>query len=286
MVSNAIPPEGEQMERHVIEALGKTKVVIENGKVTYVGEPQVEYCPLFLKYRGIKEITPEIVKENIEFRMKDFGMCTPGRKLRMRDFLSFGVSELMAMAVSKGLLDCAVIACDGAGTVVVTDPELIQGIGGRISGMVETTPYDEIVEKLGRGNVLDPVGGRIDQLAGTRLAAKLGFGMIGVTVVSGGEALSIRNEFGERVVIFAVHTTGASASDSKALFDACDIVSSCASKWTREYAKERSILTVGKKIPVYAATEFGRKLMEERLRQIGNSKEKASDQEDAPRPLI
>ena len=32
---------------HVIEALGKTEVVIENGKVTSVGEPLVDYCPIF-----------------------------------------------------------------------------------------------------------------------------------------------------------------------------------------------------------------------------------------------
>jgi len=286
MVPDAIPREGEHMDRHVIEALGKTKVVIEDGKVTCVGEPQVEYCPLFLKYRGIKEITPEIVKENIEFRVREFGMCTPGRKLRMRDFLSFGVSELMAMAVSRGLLDCAVIACDGAGTVVLTDPELIQGIGGRMSGMIETTPYAEIVDTIGQERVLDPVGGRIDQHAGVRLAADLGFRMIGVTVVSGKEARRIKDEFGDGVAIFAVHTTGASASDSEALFDACDIVSSCASRWVREDAKKKSLLTVGKKIPVYAASDFGKTLLEERMRQIGSSKEKASDAEDSPRPLV
>jgi hypothetical protein len=37
------------MDRHVIEALGKTRVVIENGKVTEVGKLEVSYCPLFYK---------------------------------------------------------------------------------------------------------------------------------------------------------------------------------------------------------------------------------------------
>jgi hypothetical protein len=65
------------MSRHVIEALGKTRVVIEDGKVIEVGEPMVKYCPLFYKHRGIEEITPEIVRKNVEFRIKDFGMCSP-----------------------------------------------------------------------------------------------------------------------------------------------------------------------------------------------------------------
>ena len=40
-------------KRHVIEAMGKTKVVIEDGKVVSVGKPAVIYCPLFMKHRGI-----------------------------------------------------------------------------------------------------------------------------------------------------------------------------------------------------------------------------------------
>ncbi|TFG56961.1 MAG: DUF2099 family protein, partial [Methanomassiliicoccus sp.] len=82
-------------DRHVMEAMGKTRVVIEDGKVVEVGEPQLDYCPLFFKHRGIEKITRDIVRNNIEFRINDFGMCTPDRKMRMRDFLSFGVSELM-----------------------------------------------------------------------------------------------------------------------------------------------------------------------------------------------
>jgi len=45
-------------DRHIIEALGKAKVIIEDGKVIYVGEPEVTYCPLFAKQRGIKGGTP------------------------------------------------------------------------------------------------------------------------------------------------------------------------------------------------------------------------------------
>ena len=34
-------------DKHVIEALGKAEVVIENGKITYIGEPVVDYCSIF-----------------------------------------------------------------------------------------------------------------------------------------------------------------------------------------------------------------------------------------------
>ncbi|MDD1768994.1 MAG: DUF2099 family protein [Methanomassiliicoccales archaeon] len=258
--------------------------MIENGEVTEVGVPRVEYCPLFSKYRGIERITPDMVRMNIDFRIKNFGMCTPRRELRMRDFLSFGISELMAMAVSKGLLDCAVVVCDGAGTTVITDPELIQGIGGRVSGITETTPYAEVVEVLGKERVLDPVTGRIDQFDGVELARELGFRKIGVTLVSSRDARRIRKRFGDAAALFAVHTSGVSKKEAEGLLEECDVVTACASKWIRELAPKKSLLQAGKKIPVYAMTEVGRKIVEERLKEIGTSG--SDDSKDLPRPLI
>ena len=259
-------------------------MIIEDGKVVFVGQPAVTYCPLFMKHQGIKEITPGIVKENIEFRIKDFGMCAPSRNMRMKDFLTYGVSELMAMAVSAGTLDCAVLVADGAGTVVVHDPELIQGIGGRISGMVETTPILEVVEAIGKKNVLDPETGRIDQFAGTELAFSLGFRKVGVTVAKAEEARMIRDGFQPNVMLFAVHTTGADQREARIFFDVCDIVTACASYWVREEAKERALIQAGNKVPVYAASEAGKALLQERMRQIGERND--SGPEDSPRPLV
>ena len=81
----------DEKDQHVIEAMGKSKIVIKKGKITEVGEPEIEYCPLFEKYRGIKKLTKQSIRENIEFRMDDFGMCTSQRTLKMKDFLSFGI---------------------------------------------------------------------------------------------------------------------------------------------------------------------------------------------------
>ena len=54
---------------HIIELLGKTRVVVEDGKVIEVGEPEIDWCPLFAKIRGIQKITPEEVRKNMEFRI-------------------------------------------------------------------------------------------------------------------------------------------------------------------------------------------------------------------------
>lgn len=272
------------MDRHVIEALGRTRVVIENGRVAEVGTPLLDYCPLFMKHRGITEISSDVVHKNIDFRIADFGMCTPRRQLRMRDFLTFGTSELMAMAISEGILDSVVMVCDGAGTVVITDPILVQGIGGRMSGIIQTTPYPEIVDSMGRERVLDPETGKIDTLKGVELAKGLGFERIGVTLVSAEEAETIRRRFGDDIALFAVHTTGVTENEARRLFDTCDIITACASKWIRQMAPKRSLLSVGNKIPVYAATELGKRILEKRLSIIGTNK--SIDSDDLPRPLV
>jgi putative methanogenesis marker protein 8 len=272
------------MAKHVIEALGKTKVVIEDGKVVEVGEPKVRYCPLFAKHRDVKEITRDFIWENMEFRIQDFGMCTPERKLWMQDFLSFGVSELLSMAVSKHILDVAVIVCDGAGTVVVSEPEMIQGIGGRMSGMIQTAPLEKVIDGIGRENVLDPEKATIDQFAGVEMAFRLGFRTIGVTIARAEDARAIRDGFGDSVMIIAVHTSGVSDKEAKTFFDCCDLVAACASKSIRELARTRALLQAGNKVPIYAASARGKALLEERFRQTGTKP--AAGLEDPPRPLF
>ena len=70
---------------HIMELLGKTRVVIKDGKVIEVGQSVVEWCPIFAKARGIQRITPEEVKKNIEFRISDFGMFRRIRSFRSND---------------------------------------------------------------------------------------------------------------------------------------------------------------------------------------------------------
>jgi hypothetical protein len=95
----------------------------------------------------------------------------------------------------------------------------------------------------------------------------------------------IRDGFAKNVAIFAVHTTGIDQKDARTLFETCDIISGCASRWVREEAKTRALLQAGTKVPVYAASPFGKKILKERLKQIGGTPASGKD-DDSPSPLV
>ena len=40
--------------RTEMQALGMCRIVVEDGKVTEVGEPRLKYCPLFNKLLGVR----------------------------------------------------------------------------------------------------------------------------------------------------------------------------------------------------------------------------------------
>jgi len=276
------------MDEHVIEALGKARVVVRDGKVVEVGEPKINYCPLFDKHRGIKEITQGAVKENIEFRIKDFGMCTPERKLRMKDFLSFGVSETLGTLLDEGIIDCAVIVSEGCGTTIVEDPEFVQGMAGRISAFLSTSPIEKIIVTVGPENVLDPETAEINQIKGVLKAIGMGHKKIAVSVISAEDARKLReiekeNE-GVNIYIFAAHVTEMSKEEAEELFNYADIITGCASKYIREVGEEREIFTAGASIPIYGVTEAGEIFLKRRIEKIGGLKDKPDAK--IPDPLI
>ena len=276
------------MDEHVMEALGKSKVIIKNGKVVEVEEPLIDYCPLFHKYRGIEKLTPQVIRENMEFRINDFGMCTSQRKLKMSDFLSFGISETLGTLLDENIIQCAVIVCEGCGTVIVEDPELVQGIGGRISGIISTTPITEVITVVGLDKVLNPETAKINQVEGVIKAIDEGYTKIGVTVASAGDALKIREIESQnkdvKIYIFTVHTTGLSSEDAETLFEQVDVITACASLQIRKIAEERDVFSVGASIPIYAASKDGEKFLKMRIEKIGGVKEKKDAR--IPDPLI
>ncbi|SCG85591.1 methanogenesis marker 8 protein [Methanobacterium congolense] len=276
------------MDEHIIEALGRTRVVVREGNVVEVGEPKINYCPIFDKNRGIKDITSEAVRKNIEFRIKDFGMCTSERKLRMKDFLSFGVSETLSTLLDENMIDCAVIVSEGCGTVILTDPEFVQGMAGRISAFISTTPITQIIETIGPENVLDPETAEINQIKGVLKAIDTGYRNIAVSVVSTEDAKKLRgiekdNE-DVNIYIFAAHVTEMSEEDAKVLFDTADIITSCASKYINEVGKDREVFKVGTSVPIFGPTESGEKFLKTRLEKIGGLKNKPNAK--IPDPLI
>ncbi len=277
------------MSEHIVETIGLSKVTIKDGKVIDVSEPKLDYCPLFHHHRGMEKITKEAIWDNIQFRIDDFGMCTPNRKLRMKDFLSFGISEIMSTLIEENVIDCVVMVCEGCGTLIVTESELVQGIGGRVSGLVKTQPIPELFDQLGIENILNPETAKIDQIAGVELAIKQGYKNIAVTIALAQDGLKIQElkkaHPDVNIYTFVVHTSNRTKEEARILFDACDVATACASKYIREIGDAESLKTVGQSVPIYSKTEDGKKFLEMRLEKIGGEKPK-KENPDLPNPLI
>lgn len=264
------PDLGGEHDEHIIEAIGRCRVVIRDGRVVEVGEPVIRDCPLARRFAcPVPRIDREAVKVNIEHRIESFGMCTPRRVVReTKEFVGFGASELLSFALDSGLIDAAVLACDGAGTVIVNVPALVQGIGGRMSGLVKTTPYPGVIREIEEsgGIVVDREHARIDQVAGTARAYGEGYRSVAVTVASPVEAKRIR-ELSRGALIFAVHTTGLSKEGAELLVSVSDLVTACASAPIRQIAGKVALLQAGVAIPVFAITEKGKELIIEKIRR-------------------
>lgn len=89
---------------HIVEAIGRCRVVIRGGAVVEVGEPILDRCPLARRFAcPVDEMTPEAVRANIEERIRSFGMCTKDRDvIGEDDFVPFGASEFLSCAIRRG----------------------------------------------------------------------------------------------------------------------------------------------------------------------------------------
>ena len=279
-------------DRHVIEALGKAEVVIENGKITYIGEPVVDYCSIFDNGQHNGNLTKKFIKSNINKRIDEFGMCTPQRSIDVEDTMSFGTSETLKTNMINGNVDCVVGACEGVGTLLIDDAELVQGVGGRVSALISTTPIDEVMDKVGRENVLNPETAELNPLKGLEMAIERGYKNIAITIIPTEMVKDLRQHpkpEDVNIYIFVAHTTNVSKKEAEMLFDYADVISGCSSINIRETAEERKPYYAGKKVPLYAVTENGKRLLNERLEYIGYElceKKYPQDFTQSPKPLI
>lgn len=279
-------------DKHVIEALGKAEVVIENGKITYIGEPVVDYCSIFDNSQHNGDLTKEFIKSNINKRIEEFGMCTPQRSFDVEDTMSFGTSETLKTNMINGNVDCVVGACEGVGTLLIDDADLVQGVGGRVSALISTTPIDEVIDNVGRDNVLNPETAELNPLKGLEMAIERGYKNIAITIIPTEMVRDLRQypkPENVNIFIFVAHTTNVSQKEAEMLFDYADVISGCSSINIRETAEERKPYYAGKKVPLYAVTENGRKLLNERLEYIGYElceKMYPQDFTQSPKPLI
>jgi len=251
---------------HEIYCCGSRVRVSPTG-VSALTEPVVKYCPLHESLYGTKKISAGAVKKSVERKIAGHGFCCRNRRFDADPMVAYGASEMMSVWLDKGLIDCAVVVCEGAGTVITTNSKLVQGIGARLTGIIRTSPIQEVVEKIKQNGdvVLDEASARIDQVEGVKRAFAMGFRRVAVTVASfHAKAISqIRNlqDIAKtEVVIFSVCNTLAKRGDVKQIAKA-DIACASASTILRKEIGSKALLQVGMTIPVYALTQRGKELV-------------------------
>lgn len=241
---------------------------VKDGKIEVLTEPRVRFCPLRADLYGIEMESRETVAKTLQAHIQELGMYGQRRVLELREKpVSFGASEILTDAMGEGLVDAAVLVCEGAGTLVTARPEVLQAVGAHMTGLVRTEPIRETQEGLEeRGCLLLDRQCSIDQVRGFEKAVAAGFKKIAVTVAGtracDAEALrELGAKLGVRPFILAVHTTGISEPEAGSLAESCDIVWSCASRAVRDIVGRKAKLQIGISIPVFALTNEGKRLI-------------------------
>jgi putative methanogenesis marker protein 8 len=255
------------MSEHLLEMAGAL-VRVKDGKVEVLTDPKIRCCPLRKDLYGIEIESRETVASTLQKHMQELGMYGPKRVLELQEKpVSFGASEILTDALVEGLVDAAVLVCEGAGTIVATRPEVLQAVGAHMTGLIKTGPIREIQDGLvERGCLLLDRQCSIDQVQGFVKAVAAGFKKIAVTVAGtrshDAEALrELGAKLGVQPFILAVHTTGISEPEAGALAKSCDIVWSCASRAVRDVVGKNAKLQIGISIPVFALSDEGKRLI-------------------------
>jgi putative methanogenesis marker protein 8 len=252
---------------HLLE-MAKALVKIKDGEILVLSDPQIRSCPLRRELYGLEKESRRTVERVLKEHMNASGMYGPMRALETDERpVSFGASEILADGMQEGLVEAAVVVCEGAGTVAVTRPNVLQAVGAHMTGLIETGPIEEVQSGLECREclLLDRLG-TIDQVRGFEMAAEAGFQKIAVTIAGTKaiEAQQLREKAGKlgiKAIILAVHTTGINRNEAEILADNCDLVWACASRLIREIAGRKSLLQIGVSIPVFALTQEGKRLI-------------------------
>jgi putative methanogenesis marker protein 8 len=252
--------------KHEIYCCGARVQISEKG-VEVLSEPLIEYCPLHETLYGTKQIDVEAVRKSVEMKIAGFGFCCGNRTFDAKPIVAYGASEMMQIWLEKGLIDCAVVVCEGAGTVITANSKLVQAIGARLTGIIKTSPIHEIIEQIEAegGILLGKTNALIDQVEGMKRAFDLGFKRIAVSVAGfQAKAISEIRDFETNakadILIFSVCNTCIRKTHVKHIAKA-DVACASASKMLRKEIGNRALLQLGVTIPVYALTEKGKRLI-------------------------
>ncbi|MHA1595246.1 hypothetical protein DRO24_01680 [Candidatus Bathyarchaeota archaeon] len=266
-----LPVRGE----HIFYCCG-ARVRVSGDGVEVLDEPTVEFCPLHEMLYKTGTIDKDAVIRSVILKIEKTGFGCPHRMFTSSNVVPFGASEMIRVCMRAGLFDCAVTVCEGAGTVISTNPDLVQEIGAFLTGIVKTSPVPEIIGHIeDRGGILlDRERALIDQVEGIRRAIELGHKKIAVTV-SGFDAdkipviRSMKESEDISVTVFSVCNTCIRDTDVDNLKKA-DLVWASASKIVRERIGSIALLQIGVAIPVFALTERGKEVVLTYLREFGD----------------
>jgi len=260
---------------HEIYCCG-ARVRISKKGVKVLSKPLVEHCPLHEAMYGSKRITAETVCSDVKSKIACYGFCCRNRNFDAEPVVAYGASEMMSVWLEHHLIDCAIVVCEGAGTVITANGKLVQAIGARLTGIIKTSPIPETIKHIeaNGGVVLDKSEARIDQVAGVKQAFDLGFRHIAVSV-AGFQAKAIREirklekDLKADILVFSICNTCVSEVEVKHIARA-DIVCASASKIVRSEIGSRALMQLGVAIPVYALTEKGKRLILAYLTAFGS----------------
>ena len=265
--------ENRSKDLHIVRFYS-SYIAISNGKIINVTDPHMAYCPLASSfYRGLSSsansyLLKQAIMKSVSSKISRFGHFTHRRELFRKDIaVPYGASEILMYALRKKCIDAAVVVCDGAGTVIVNKPELVQGIGARMNGLFYTTPIQGVIRKLKEaGSHVVFQNGGINQIKGVEKAVLLGYKNIAVTInASMDESFSklkkVEKNYGISLTFLAVCTTGIDKDRIREIGKYADIVWSCASEEIRTIIGKKAILQLSRKIPVFVLTKKGLNLI-------------------------
>jgi putative methanogenesis marker protein 8 len=251
---------------HEIYCCGARVRISEKG-VKVLTEPSVAYCPLHEAMYGTKKIDAESVRKSVKKKIGGYGFCCANRVFDAESVVAYGASEMMRVWLKKRLIECAVVVCEGAGTVITTSGKLVQSIGARLTGIIKTSSIQETIEHIESdgGIILDKVSARIDQVEGVKRAFDLGFKRVAVSVAGFqakaiSEIRKVEADAKGDVLVFSVCNTCVDETQVKHIAKA-DVACASASKILREQIGTRALMQLGATIPVYALTKKGKRLV-------------------------
>jgi hypothetical protein len=121
---------GEHSDLHLVRMFS-CFVAVSNRRVTVLSDPVMSYCPLarrLYRHLGIPPHPPvgpakDLVRRSVEEKIESLGFFTPCRKLQQRSIaIPYGASEILMHALRKRTIDAAMVACEGAGSVITDAP--------------------------------------------------------------------------------------------------------------------------------------------------------------------